>query len=155
MNPFCLPNDSNHNTQTTPQPTHGIVFIDSRIENYKMLRAGVSPRLQVFILDPGQDGVVQISHILSDWIGLSCLYIVSHGTPGCLQLGAVQLNLETLDGYRRLLKNWVNALSEDADILLCNSQVAKGERGKVFVQTLSQIVETNILTSAEVTLGQQ
>jgi Ca2+-binding RTX toxin-like protein/plastocyanin len=151
MNTRCISNPNNLKAHNTQQTTHGLVFIDSTVDDYESLRAGVLPGLEVFILNPAQDGVEQISNILSDWSGLSSLHIVSHGTPGNVQLGTAQLSLETLDTYSSQFKDWANALTDTADILLYGCEVAKSEKGRAFVQQLSQLIEINIAASTDLT----
>jgi Ca2+-binding RTX toxin-like protein len=147
MNTRCISNPNNLKAHNTQQTTHGLVFIDSTVDDYESLRAGVLPGLEVFILNPAQDGVEQISNILSDWSGLSSLHLVSHGTPGSLQLGAAQLSLETLDGYSSELNGWVKALTDNADILIYGCEVAKGSSGQALIASFGKLTGATVAAS--------
>jgi hypothetical protein len=71
-----------------------IVFIDASISNYENLRLGVIEGVETIILSAHQDGIKEITQILQQRPQISSFHIVSHGSPGCLYLGASQLNLD-------------------------------------------------------------
>jgi hypothetical protein len=111
-----------------------IVFIDTAVADYQSLVAGVKPGIATVILDSQQDGIAQISEYLADCQGISALHVISHGSPGSLQLGTAQLSLDTLNSYTRELQKWVASLTTKAEILLYGCSVAAGDRGQAFVQ---------------------
>ena len=120
-------------------PRKEIVFIDSTVEDYQSLVAGVKPETEVIILDPLQNGVVQITQVLANRTDISSVHIVSHGSEGNLQLGSTLLNYDNLEAYTSFWEQWTGALTADADILLYGCDVAAGQVGKAFVQQLSQL----------------
>ncbi|MBD2048868.1 DUF4347 domain-containing protein, partial [Coleofasciculus sp. FACHB-64] len=138
--------------ETSPtQRVQKIVFIDSTVENYQSLAAGVEPGTEVFILNPMQDGVGQIAQVLAERTNVTSVHIVSHGTQGSLQLGSTQLNSSNLEAYTSQLQQWANALTPDADVLLYGCDVAAGEVGADFVQQLSQLTGADIAASVDLT----
>ncbi|MBD2541657.1 esterase-like activity of phytase family protein, partial [Coleofasciculus sp. FACHB-SPT36] len=138
--------------ETSPtQRVQKIVFIDSTVENYQSLAAGVEPGTEVFILNPMQDGVAQIAQVLAGRTDIASVHIVSHGTQGSLQLGSTQLNSSNLEAYTSQLQQWANALTPDADILLYGCNVALGISGVTFVEKLSQLTGANIAASNNLT----
>ncbi|MBD2087076.1 DUF4347 domain-containing protein [Trichocoleus sp. ST-U3] len=138
--------------ETSPaQRVQKIVFIDSTVENYQSLAAGVEPGTEVFILNPMQDGVAQITQVLAGRTDIASVHIVSHGTQGSLQLGSTQLNSSNLEAYTSQLQQWANALTPHADILLYGCDVAAGEVGAAFVQQLSQLTGADIAASVDLT----
>ncbi|MEM6452774.1 MAG: DUF4347 domain-containing protein, partial [Cyanobacteria bacterium P01_D01_bin.105] len=130
-----------------PPPAAKLVFIDSDVDGYQVLASGICPAHQVHILKAHKDGIEQITHILSKYERIATIHIISHGAPGSLQLGATQLNNETIHQYRSHFKTWSNFLCEQAQLLLYGCCVAQGEQGLAFVNTFSQLVNAGIAAS--------
>jgi VCBS repeat-containing protein len=147
METLCIGTENDLQARNTQLLPTGIVFIDPAVDDYESLMAGIMPGFAVFLLDATRNGVEQISDILSDWSGLSSLHIVSHGTPGSVQLGTGYLSLETINQFSKPLQEWANALNDNADILIYGCEVAKGELGKLFINQLSQLVGVGVSAS--------
>ncbi|MBL1175184.1 DUF4347 domain-containing protein [Pantanalinema sp. GBBB05] len=126
-----------------------IVFIDSNVQDYQELIAGVQPGTEVYMLNPAQDAVAQITQTLLGRSGIASVHIVSHGEAGELQLGNTWLNSANLHSYRNDFQTWTSALTADADILLYGCNVAQGEVGRTFVQQLAQLTGADIAASQD------
>jgi Domain of unknown function (DUF4347) len=127
-----------------------IIFIDTRVADYKSLLVNIQPDTEVVILDPTKDGITQITESL---LGkqYDSLHIVSHGSAGSLQLGSNYLNSGNLSQYASQLQQWKTSLTEEADILLYGCDVAAGETGVGFVQQLSQMTGADVAASNDLT----
>ncbi|MEH2229324.1 MAG: putative Ig domain-containing protein [Nostoc sp.] len=132
-------------------PATHLVFIDSQVENYQSLVAGVLPNTSVVVLDPHQNGIEQISQVLATHREINTLHIVSHGAPGQVYLGNSQLSYETLNHYAWQLIDWANVLSADAQLLLYGCEVGQTEQGKAFVQRLSELTGAVVAASDDLT----
>ncbi|MFN6474771.1 putative Ig domain-containing protein [Nostoc sp. DedQUE07] len=132
-------------------PATHLVFIDSQVENYQSLVAGVLPNTSVVVLDPDQNGIEQISQVLATHREINTLHIVSHGAPGQVYLGNSQLSYQTLNHYARQLMDWANVLSADAQLLLYGCEVGQTEQGKAFVQRLSEFTGAVVAASDNLT----
>ncbi|WP_414512354.1 putative Ig domain-containing protein [Nostoc sp. PCC 9305] len=132
-------------------PATHLVFIDSQVENYQSLVAGVLPNTSVVVLDPDQNGIEQISQVLATHREINTLHIVSHGAPGQVYLGNSQLSYETLNHYAWQLMDWANVLSADAQLLLYGCEVGQTEQGKAFVQRLSELTGAVVAASDDLT----
>ncbi len=128
-----------------------IVFIDAGVGHYQDLVAGVQPGAEVYVLDPMQDAVSQITQTLLGKTGVSSLQIVSHGEAGSLQLGSSALNLTTIRSYADQFQAWGQALTADADILLYGCDVAADPAGKAFVTFMSQMTGADVAASTDLT----
>jgi Tol biopolymer transport system component len=148
---FKLSNFNACNGDTTASVTSGIVFIDSTVDDYEMLMAGVKPGLEVVLLDDSQDGITQITQSLKGRTGLSSLHIVTHGDAGELWVGIGFVNSHTLEQYKHDLQSWAAALAPDGDILLYGCNVAAGETGRQFVQRFSQLTGADVAASSNLT----
>ncbi|MEG4924463.1 DUF4347 domain-containing protein, partial [Microcoleus sp. F10-D1] len=101
-----------------------LVFIDSNVEDYHSLISGVSPNAEVIILDETLDGIEQITERLAIEQNIEAIHIISHGSPGAVQLGANILKSSNIESFAPQLKQWRKALTNGADILLYGCNVA-------------------------------
>lgn len=122
-----------------------ILIIDSQVQDYQQLLIGIDPDFEVAILDPNQDGILQITHILHSYHSASAekpisVYLLAHGAPGCLHLGNSQLSLETVESYTQPLKTWFPSHSPSPSSLhLYSCSVAAGDAGEEFLRKLHAI----------------
>lgn len=136
---------------TSPSASTTLVFIDSAVPDSHLLTAGLKTGLEVLCLHPEEDGIWQITQALQTRHNLQSLHIVSHGSPGSLQLGSTHLSLENLDQYQPQLQQWADSLTENADILLYGCNVAATTQGRTFIQKLSQLTQAHIAASDDPT----
>ncbi|WP_190761265.1 FG-GAP-like repeat-containing protein [Microcoleus sp. FACHB-68] len=127
-----------------------LLFIDSTVDDKESLIAGAVAGTPVIIIDPLRDGISQITEVLAQHTGISTLHIVSHGSPGSLQLGNTNLSLNNLDRYTKKLQSWTKNFS-CASIILYGCEVAAGAVGQAFVQKLSQLTGTEVAASTNKT----
>ncbi|MCU0547197.1 MAG: DUF4347 domain-containing protein, partial [Oscillatoriaceae cyanobacterium Prado104] len=105
-----------------------IAFIDSQVEDYQSLVAGVKPGTEVVVLDAGRDAIEQITEILGDRTNIESIHIISHGSPGSLQIGKTEFSSDNLETYSQQLRQWRDAFKDSADILIYGCNVAAGSR---------------------------
>ncbi|MBD1942561.1 cadherin-like domain-containing protein [Coleofasciculus sp. FACHB-712] len=129
------------------QVLDGIAFIDSGLEDYQSLVAGVAPGIEVVVLDSRQDGVEQISRALAERQRVSSVHIVSHGASGAIYIGDRELSLETLNHYGNELLSWADWLAPNAELLIYGCEVAKGDRGQAFIHCLSELTGASVHAS--------
>ncbi|MEG3997409.1 MULTISPECIES: FG-GAP-like repeat-containing protein [unclassified Microcoleus] len=115
----------NLNTQVSGS---AIAFIDSQVEDYQSLIAGVTPGTEVVVLDGNRDAIEQITQILALRTNIDSIHIVSHGAPGSLQLGNGCLSADNVETYSEKLQQWRSALNLGADILIYGCNVASSPR---------------------------
>src|SRR4028119_147563 len=101
-----------------------LVFIDSNVEDYQSLMSGISPNAEVIILDETRGGIEQITERLATKQNIEAIHIISHGSPGSVQLGANTLNSSNIESFGPGLQQWRKALIPGADILLYGCNVA-------------------------------
>ena len=109
-----------------------LVFIDGGVEDPQFLANGVIDGAQAFILDSLRDGVKQITEILKDYPEVASIHLVSHGSPGSIQLGNAYLNLDTLNQYQQDLSNWFTSSPSHPvtpSLLIYGCNVAAGDAG--------------------------
>ncbi|MBW4489831.1 MAG: cadherin-like domain-containing protein [Trichocoleus desertorum ATA4-8-CV12] len=132
---------------STPVTSREIVFVDPAVIDYPDLVAGVRSGVEVVVLEAMADGVEQISHVLAQRQNLTAVHVVSHGSPGRVQLGTSELSLETIDRYSWELQAWAEAFTNNAELLIYGCEVAQGERGQALVAQLGKLTGTKIAAS--------
>ncbi|MEG4048612.1 DUF4347 domain-containing protein, partial [Microcoleus sp. Pol17_C1] len=133
-----------------------IAFIDTQVENYQSLVAGVKPGTEVVVLDGNRDAIDQITQILALRTNIDSIHIVSHGAPGSLQLGDGNLSLDDIECDRQDLQQWFSPRTDSIgdtrpNILLYGCCVAAGEIGKAFVKRLSELTGAFVAASKNLT----
>jgi hypothetical protein len=134
-----------------------LVIIDSRAPNYQQLhndliKAQLEGRnLHVVILDAHRDGIEQINEALESHNKLDAVHIVSHGDDGQLQLGATQLNKTTLQDRKAEISGWKHTFTDGGDLLIYGCKLAETADGKSLVDSLSQLTETDVAASDDLT----
>jgi Ca2+-binding RTX toxin-like protein len=133
-----------------------IAFIDTQVENYQSLIAGVTPGTEVVVLDGNRDAIDQITDILGDRTNIDSIHIVSHGAPGSLQLGDLRLSLDDIECDRHSLQQWFSPRTDSTGknrptILLYGCSVAAGGTGKAFVKRLSELTGASVAASENLT----
>ncbi|MBW4539539.1 MAG: DUF4347 domain-containing protein [Myxacorys chilensis ATA2-1-KO14] len=137
--------------QSAASGTTSLLFIDTGVNDYQSLLAGVQPNTEVRVLDSNQDAIAQITQTLMGRSNISSLHIVSHAEAGSLQLGSDWVDLQDLDRDSTQIRSWASALTEDADILLYGCNVAAGKIGQTFVQQLAKLTSADVAASTDIT----
>jgi VCBS repeat-containing protein len=129
------------------------VFIDSRVKDKEFLISQFAPGTDYQVLDANRDGIDQIGTALSGQSGYDSIQIISHGASGSITIGSTVLNNSTLDFYAVELALLGNALTENGDLLLYGCNVAAGDQGQHFIETLSQMTGADVAASDDPTGG--
>ncbi|MBZ0091385.1 MAG: DUF4347 domain-containing protein, partial [Sulfuricellaceae bacterium] len=130
---------------------HEIVFVESNVADYKTLLDGVKPGEEVHVLDATRDGLAQMAEILAGKHGVEAIHIVSHGSEGAVQLGALDLTKRNLNGHVTDLAAISKALKPGGDLLLYGCNVAAGREGSSFVSALAQKTKAVVAASTDLT----
>ncbi|NEQ95519.1 MAG: DUF4347 domain-containing protein, partial [Cyanothece sp. SIO2G6] len=134
-----------------PSLPNTLVVIDANVLHIEQLIKGVNPGNKVIVLDPNQDGISQITTCLAHEPTISQLHIISHGAPGLIQLGNNILSLSTISDYSQYLKRWFSNCPTSPAIALYGCNVAAGDAGAEFIETLHCLTGANISASTTIT----
>ncbi|HEY9693018.1 MAG TPA: DUF4347 domain-containing protein, partial [Oculatellaceae cyanobacterium] len=126
---------------------HSIAFIDKNVPDYESLVRGVVEGTEVVLLNPDSDGVRQITAALAQRVSVTSIHIVSHGIPGQIQLGNVDLNIETINRYAVDFQQWAIALAQDAELVIYGCEVAQDNIGKSLIWQLSKLTGATVTAS--------
>ena len=138
--------------EPAPGAPKTIVFVDTGVANYQQIVQGVDPQAKVVLIGKDADGIQVITDTLADERGVTSIQIISHGTPGQLMLGNRTVDITALQGQlRQEISAWQQALGAGADILLLGCDVAQGQVGHAFVDTLAQMTGAAVGASTDAT----
>ncbi|MGF1535598.1 MAG: tandem-95 repeat protein [Elainellaceae cyanobacterium] len=129
------------------QPT--LVVIDPSVEDYEILLAGVRPDAWAAVLQPGRDGVVQITALLQALPNIRSLHVLAHGSAGALYLGNSEFSLATLDRYASELTTWfVPSPYQDSSTLhFYGCSLADGLNGVAFMTQIHGLTGATVYAS--------
>ena len=134
-----------------------LVVVDESIQDLQSILEGLEQQkssgrdFEVLITRTDQDGIVEITNLLSQLEDVSALHIISHGGEGEIQLGNVTLNSQTLAERAAGLKSWQSHLQASADVLIYGCNLAANEAGERFIDQLSGLIDADIAASDDLT----
>ena len=129
-----------------------ILFVDSSVHDYQTLMAGLKAEYRWHLIDAAHDGIAHITQTLHQYSSTNSIqeiHILTHGSPGCLQLGHAQLSLETLDTYSQSLKQWFATAGSVLvpQLVLYGCNAAAGDAGAEFIEQLHHLTGAEIAAS--------
>jgi uncharacterized delta-60 repeat protein len=132
-------------------PTKSVILIDPRVSNYQLLIDSLTEPAEVIVLDAESDGLSQIAAYLQNRSGIDAIHVISHGSQGALYLGSTMVNSGNLSLYQSQLSTIGSALTERGDILLYGCNVARGDIGVQFNDSLAQYTQADVAASDDAT----
>ena len=134
-----------------------LIVIDTQVRDYELLIADITdsakPDAQITILqlEPGQDGLSQITNQLSVLDEINAVHLFSHSNSTGLQLGGDQLTYASLDDRADELTLWKQSLADDADILIYGCDLASSDEGRSLVHKISHLTGADVAASDDTT----
>ena len=128
-----------------------IILIDSRVTGYQTFIDQMDKASEFFIIDAQSDGLAQIATALQGRTDIDALHIISHGSQGALYLGSTVLDSSNLSTYAAQLASIGGSLTQSGDILLYGCNVAQGDVGVQFIQSLAQATGADVAASSNAT----
>lgn len=125
-----------------------LVFIDQSVKDFMMLMSGIQADVEARLITASEDGIQQITQILSQSTSVKNVHLIAHGSSGSLKLGCTELNLNNIEEYAEQLKDWSNSIGE-ASLLIYGCEVAAGNTGIRFLERLHQLTKASITASTQ------
>jgi hypothetical protein len=131
---------------------HEILFISASVLDYQQLLDGVSPNVEVHVLDPTRDGVAQMVQILAGRTGIDAIHLIGDGSEAEMQLGASFLTQESISTtYAAEFQQIGRSLSASADILIYGCDFGRGADGLLAMNTLATLTGAAVAASTDPT----
>ena len=128
-----------------------ILFIDANVLDKESLIAELSSNIHVVVLDDKTPVINQIATVLEGYQNLDAIHIVSHGAEGELVFANGIINNANVSDYATQLKRIGSSLSANGDLLLYGCNVAKGDDGLAFINTLADLTGSDVAASDDLT----
>lgn len=140
-----------------PATATELVFVDGAVrDGQTLVDSLLAPRdddrtFAVVVLDPGQDGIDQVSTALLGYDNLQAIHFLTHGGDGEILLGSTRLDNTSLPLYTDAIATWGSALADSGDILLYGCNIAASADGRFLVDHISQLTGADIAASTDAT----
>ncbi|MEZ5652839.1 MAG: DUF4347 domain-containing protein [Burkholderiaceae bacterium] len=133
-----------------------LVIVDARVPDAEALIESLrsaQPRrsFDILLVDPAESGLEQIARFIDGHEPWQAWHVLSHASPGALQLGADTLSNDTLEQHTVALAQWADALTASADILLYGCDLAASDDGLALLDALASITGADIAASDDTT----
>ena len=129
-----------------------ILIIDTSVDNYEELLSTFNQNsLDIHFINSVQDGVSEITSILSSYKNLDAVHILSHGSEASVSLGSSTLDADSLSAHSDDISSWSKSLSSSADILFYGCDLASGAEGQAFVSSLATLTGADVAASDDIT----
>ncbi len=139
-------------TVEPPSDRREVVFVDTSVENYQELVAGITATAEIILIDPSKDGIEQMAAALNGQTDLDAIHVISHGNQAELLLGTARLTLESMETeYADELSIIQQALTQEADFLIYGCNFGEGELGQEAAAKLAELTGADIAASDDLT----
>jgi hypothetical protein len=127
-----------------------ILFVSASVHEYQQLLDGISPNVEVIVLDPARDGVEQMAETLAGRTGIDAVHLIGEGTEAEMHLGASFLTQESISTrYAEQFQQIGQSLSADADLLIYGCNFGRGEAGQLAMNTLADLTGADVAASTD------
>jgi large repetitive protein len=132
-----------------------VVFIDTGLADYQVLRDGVRAGVEVVLMESGESGLAQMAEWAKTHSGYDAIHVLSHGSEGLIRLGADTISQTSLSdaGVKGDLSTLGRVLTAGGDLLIYGCSVAEGEAGQAFVANLAGATGADVGASTDITGG--
>ncbi|MCS6813470.1 MAG: DUF4347 domain-containing protein [Cyanobacteria bacterium] len=121
-----------------------LVFVDAAVTDCQHFLQSAADNTEVVVLAGDRSGVEQMTAALQRHPEVDQVHVVSHGAPGKLYLGNESLSLANLATYQSRIADW---FSQPATLFLYGCNVAAGDQGMLFLQSLHELTGAAIAAS--------
>ena len=124
--------------------------VSASVLEYQQLLDGISPNVEVHVLDPARDGVAQMAEILAGRTGIDAVHLIGDGTEAEMHLGASFLTQDSISTrYAEQFQQIGQSLSADADLLIYGCNFGHGEAGQLAMNTLADLTGADVAASTD------
>lgn len=135
--------------QNAAETSRQLLVLDPSLQGWAKLLVDVEPDVAVLVLDPARDGLTQVADVAQEFGDLTAIHIAGHGTPGCLRLGSIMLDAETLPSRADELAQLGAGLAAGGALLLWGADIGQGALGARFIAALSRAVGRDVAAAAD------
>jgi len=139
--------DDDSDVSYTPNTnTNSLTVIDTTIDDWETLAKSVSQG-SIVLLNKDDNALDTILSELKKLKTVDSLNIISHGSSGQLHFSNKTISKETLELNKAKWEELGTYLDKDGDINLFGCNVAQGDKGKEFIETLASFTQADVAAS--------
>jgi len=128
-----------------------LVVIDSSVQDRATLYAGLNPGVGVVEIDAGRPGLPQLVQALRGYRDLAAIHVVSHASPGALQLGSSRITAESLHAELGTMQALRASVREGADLLFYGCDLAANADGGALLDIVRSGTGMDVAASSNLT----
>ncbi|MEQ8473164.1 MAG: DUF4347 domain-containing protein, partial [Marinoscillum sp.] len=127
-----------------------LVIVDGDVQNKSVFYKQLKPGLEVVEIKRNS-GLVGLMTILSAYQDLDAIHLVSHASPGQLQLGGQVVDANTLHTNVNTFATLNGAIKEGGDLLIYGCEFGQGKEGDDFLQIVKGNTHADVAASSNKT----
>ena len=130
-----------------------VAFVDTSVDDYQMLEAGIRDGIAIVEIDGGQSGLAQMAVWAQANQGYDAIHVLAHGAEAVQVVGTDQLSIPALgsDVTQAELAEIGHALKAGGDLLLYGCEVGSGTAGQTLLSGIAQATGADVAASTDVT----
>lgn len=130
-----------------------LIIIDQAVDDWQQVERYFGGQATILVLEQNGDAFGQITTFIAEnnLNNIESLHIVSHGHSGVLELAGERIDQQTLVDHAKTLGDLGEFLSDTADLHFYGCNVAEGEKGFEFVQSLAVLTGADVAASDDLT----
>ncbi|WP_341218582.1 cadherin-like domain-containing protein, partial [Neptunomonas phycophila] len=133
-----------------------LIVIDAGVENQTELLSQITSHntptaYEIVYLNADENGLEQLSSIVTNYEEISAIHLLSHGNSTGLQLGNSWVTQQTLTEQADLLAQWGASVTENADLLIYGCDLLSTDDGVAFAELFQQLSSMDVAASDDTT----
>ncbi len=128
-----------------------VLFVINNVTGWEELVSQTPSYIQIVVIDAQINALEFMASFLGDKQDITGIHVISHGSEGAINLGSININNQNIEQFSEQLNSVSQALTDQGDILVYACNVAAGEIGRVFIQKLSQMTQSDVAASSNIT----
>ncbi|WP_269790017.1 DUF4347 domain-containing protein [Stenotrophomonas sp. Iso1] len=128
-----------------------LVVIDSSVKDKATLYHGLNPGVGVVEIDANRPGLPQLVQALQGYTDLAAIHVVSHASPGSLQLGSSRITAESIHAELGAMHALRTAVREGADLLFYGCDLAANADGEALLDIVRSQTGMDVAASSNLT----
>ena len=132
-----------------PFSVRRLVFVDPSVRDAGAFLRHALAGDAIHILVPGEDVFAQMARVARQYSGLEAIVIASHASSGRLELLDGEQDADALRRSGSNLQSLGSSLAPDGSLLLLGCDLAHGEKGRAFVDTMAGLAGRDVSASVD------
>jgi len=127
-----------------------LFIVDHAVQDKESILESIHrPGAEIVIIQ--SNGIAQLTSVLTKYVDLNAIHIISHAKSGELTIGEEKINKQRLKADPRILSAFEKAMRKGGDLLLYGCELAKSKNGEDFLEIIANETEIDVAASDDLT----